>query len=837
MVSFNNNGNAILISRQNRNSYLIIKTKICATVTMLKENISVKLKRLFQVFVLLSLLFSPIGSNQSARASTNAPGFQNSIQDQTTLSMVIEPSSLTIGQSARVIVGLNNVPAEGYTSAELTCTYDPNLVEASSIVIGNLFGIDPVTAINGPHTGLFVVAIAGSHGNKATSSGTVIAFAVRALQAGQTDLNCSARASKGDNVLVQIPSIAARLTVLGNVPTSTTTPAIRITIDPGQTTASRIGVINPNETIRYVLNATAGQVLSINLTAPANEVAIGVNGPTGLVLKPLDASPTWSTVITTSGDHTITLTNLTGSSSKSYTLEVSLTPPGATATPTIPPTACDKAEFIADINVPPGTGMVPGAHFTKTWRLKNAGSCRWTLSYRIAFFSGEQMGAPSSIQLPLNVEPGQTVDISLNLIAPSVPGTYRGYWIFQNATGSLFGIGPLANEPWFVDLVVSDTPVTAGPTFTPSSTSNSPTPTSTETPGAPTASQSPTPTLTAGGPTATQTFGVAYDFVAGMCSATWFSGAGQLPCPGIEGNPNGFVFKVDNPRLETGATDNRPSLLTFPQNVQDGYIQGFYPPIHIQNGDRFRSTLSCEFGAIDCRVAFRLDYQVGADPIKTFWIFLERYEGQSYAADIDLSPLAGKDVKFILTVLANGPFSGDRALWIAPILYRPNGAVTPVVPSATFTPSESLTPTPLPDSGMLTGQVHAGKPVTLSLYRDNAILVTSGTANSDGTFSFTIPVGTYLLFARADGYLGAEGFVTITAGNASTMPVISLPAGDIDGNNRIDPFDVLTIGMNYNHALPSVADLNNDGIINVLDLELLANNYRKAGLVPWNDFG
>ena len=793
-----------------------------------------KLKRLFQIFVLLALLFSPFGSNQSVRASTNSPGFQNSIQDQTTLSMVIQPSSLTIGQSALVTVSLNNVPAEGYTGTELTCTYDPNVVEASSIVIGNLFGLDPVTAINGPHAGLFIVAIAGSQGNKATSSGTVIAFAVRALQAGQTDLDCSARASKGDNVLVDIPSIVARLTVLGNVPTSTTTAAMRITIDPGQTAASRIGVINPNETIRYLLNSTAGQVLSIKLTAPANEVAIGVNGPTGLVLKPLDASLIWSTVITTSGDHTITLMNLTGSSSKAYTLEVSLTPPGATATPTIPPTACDKAEFIADINVPPGTVMVPGAHFTKTWRLKNVGSCVWTTSYRIAFFSGDQMSALSSIQLPLNVEPGQTVDISLNMIAPSVTGTYRSYWIFQNASGSLFGIGLLANEPWFVDLVVSDTPVTPGPTFTPSPPSNSPTPT--ETPAGPTASQSPTPTTTTGGSTATQTFGVAYDFVAGICSATWFSGAGQLPCPGIEGNPNGFVFKVDNPRLETGATDNRPSLLTFPQNVQDGYIQGFYPPIHIQNGDRFRSTISCEFGAIDCRVAFRLDYQVGTDPIRTFWTFLERYEGQSYAADIDLSPLAGKDVKFILTVLANGPFSGDRALWVAPILYRPNGTVTSVVPSATFTPSESPTPTPLPDSGMLTGQVQAGKPVMFSLYRDNAILVTSRTANIDGTFSFTIPAGTYLVFARADGFLGAEGFVTVTAGNSSTMPVISLPAGDIDRNDRIDPFDVLTIGMNYNHSLPSAADLNNDGIINVLDLELLANNYRKAGLVPWNDF-
>jgi len=43
----------------------------------------------------------------------------------------------------------------------------------------------------------------------------------------------------------------------------------------------------------------------------------------------------------------------------------------------------------------------------------------------------------------------------------------------------------------------------------------------------------------------------------------------------------------------------------------------------------------------------------------------------------------------------------------------------------------------------------------------------------------------------------------------------------------------LTIGMNYNSAQPSVADLNNDGIINVLDLEALAGNYRKTGPIVW----
>jgi uncharacterized repeat protein (TIGR01451 family) len=119
-------------------------------------------------------------------------------------------------------------------------------------------------------------------------------------------------------------------------PTGTTTPAQRITIDAGQTTASRIGFVALNERIVYVLNAPQGQILTVRLTATPNEVAIGVNGPTGLILKPLDPTPTWTTTVTTGGDHYITLAGVLGSANKSYTLEVSLTNP---VTPTFTPTA------------------------------------------------------------------------------------------------------------------------------------------------------------------------------------------------------------------------------------------------------------------------------------------------------------------------------------------------------------------------------------------------------------------------------------------------------------------------------------------------------------------
>ena len=86
---------------------------------------------------------------------------------------------------------------------------------------------------------------------------------------------------------------------------------------------------------------------------------------------------------------------------------------------------------------------------------------------------------------------------------------------------------------------------------------------------------------------------------------------------------------------------------------------------------------------------------------------------------------------------------------------------------------------------------------------------------------------------RGDGFLDAQRSVTVTAGNTTTSPTLILLAGDIDGNNVIDQFDALTIGMSYNSSTPTAADLNNDGTINVLDLELLAQNYRKTGPIAW----
>ncbi len=150
---------------------------------------------------------------------------------------------------------------------------------------------------------------------------------------------------------------------------------------------------------------------------------------------------------------------------------LTITPP-STASPT---PICDLAQFIDDVTVPDGTVFQPGATFTKTWRLKNNGVCTWTSGYQLIFDSGDSMSGPATQALAGSVAPGQTVDISVTLKAPTAGGTYRGYWKLRNAAGVLL---PVSNgfqgTSFFVEIKVvppSSTPtVTPVPSYTPTAT-------------------------------------------------------------------------------------------------------------------------------------------------------------------------------------------------------------------------------------------------------------------------------------------------------------------------------------------------------------------------------
>lgn len=122
-----------------------------------------------------------------------------------------------------------------------------------------------------------------------------------------------------------------------------------------------------------------------------------------------------------------------------------------------------------DVTIPDDTKMAPGQTFTKTWRLQNAGTCTWTKSYTVSLFSGDGMGAAGSIPLPGDVAPGKTVDISVDMVAPTTAGTYQGNWKLRNASNVYFGIGPGGGSAFWVRILVS-TSLTAVATTSASTT-------------------------------------------------------------------------------------------------------------------------------------------------------------------------------------------------------------------------------------------------------------------------------------------------------------------------------------------------------------------------------
>jgi ABC-type amino acid transport substrate-binding protein len=113
------------------------------------------------------------------------------------------------------------------------------------------------------------------------------------------------------------------------------------------------------------------------------------------------------------------------------------TPPPSESAAT-PGLACDSMTFVADLTIPDGTYMEPGQSFTKSWRLRNTGSCAWNDSYTFVFVQGDPMdGETQSIQG--SVAPGETYDMSVPMVAPTTPGSYGGLWQMVNGEGVAFG--------------------------------------------------------------------------------------------------------------------------------------------------------------------------------------------------------------------------------------------------------------------------------------------------------------------------------------------------------------------------------------------------------------
>ncbi|MBC7876809.1 MAG: LysM peptidoglycan-binding domain-containing protein [Anaerolineales bacterium] len=116
--------------------------------------------------------------------------------------------------------------------------------------------------------------------------------------------------------------------------TAAPTDAIRITFAQGTTAATINGTVELVGTIRYLVSGTQGQEMKVLLSStPPNEIAWAVYNPSGLALRPLDANPSWTGILPETGDYRIEILNIQGTTSKSFTLSVSIAAPAAPGAP------------------------------------------------------------------------------------------------------------------------------------------------------------------------------------------------------------------------------------------------------------------------------------------------------------------------------------------------------------------------------------------------------------------------------------------------------------------------------------------------------------------------
>jgi len=293
-------------------------------------------------------------------------------------------------------------------------------------------------------------------------------------------------------------------------------------------------------------------------------------------------------------------------------------PVAATPTPTTTQGECDQAGFEKDVTIPDNTVIGSGEQFTKTWRLRNDGTCTWNSSYAIVFDHGDAMGGPASAVLTGEASaPGETVDISLVLIAPETPGTYQGYWKLRNPAGQVFGLGSGKDKDFWVKIRVA-----------PES-------------------------------------GLTYDFNIQAKNAAWVGSGGgstvEVPFGGADDNPDGVAKLKNDFLLENGKTSGW-ALVTGPKKTDDGKITGIFPAYTIGQKDHFKAKLGFIQNCNNGQVVFQFSIKQG-ETVTKLGEWAKSCDGGLIFADVNLSDYAGQEVPFVLDVLADGSPVNDLVVW------------------------------------------------------------------------------------------------------------------------------------------------------------------------------
>lgn len=370
----------------------------------------------------------------------------------------------------------------------------------------------------------------------------------------------------------------------------------------------------------------------------------------------------------------------------------------------------------------------------------------------------------------------------------AAPGLYNYTFTASDPTGQRFlPCSITVSVPVNGDGVETETPTptpteTSTPTATPTGTSPTVTPTPTDTP---TSTPTPTPTPTTTPPTGTVLRVNPTNLVIPICSD---QGSASVQVDNVE-NLIGVDLSLRYDPTIAQVIDADPGRDGVQITVNDAFSSGFI----VEN------TVDTTNGVISFAAAL-----LGGS-----------INGSAELIRIDWQPIA----------------AGSAALTLEDVLLANNNAE--VIPFTTQNGQLEVSDNCDAVSGV----------VTLQGRTDYSGIIVAGAdgqqAQTGADGSFSVPAGNNLSFSHP-GYLAAQADVQAllaqnlsSTGQAASLGRLTLLAGDLNADNRIDILDLATIARYFNSA-DTLADLNADGTVNIMDLVLAAGNYGRQGPIIVN---
>ncbi|MDF2717947.1 MAG: hypothetical protein K0R28_4872, partial [Paenibacillus sp.] len=110
-------------------------------------------------------------------------------------------------------------------------------------------------------------------------------------------------------------------------------------------------------------------------------------------------------------------------------------------------------------------------------------------------------------------------------------------------------------------------------------------------------------------------------------------------------------------------------------------------------------------------------------------------------------------------------------------------------------------------------------------------VVQVGTVHEDGTYTLSVPAGIYTIRVHVPGHISASKQVVVDKHVTVHFELSHIIAGDITGDSAVDLLDLNRVARAFGKSAPwtakaiGEADLNRDGVVNMLDISFILTNY------------